>query len=65
MRRFAQIVFPPWVRTTQKVQAPSFFVPAQTKIAVKLLKVLGVDDGVEVRLWVLDQGVGSAVGSRD
>ncbi len=29
------------------------------------LKVLDVDDGVEVRLWVLDRGVGSAVGLRD
>ena len=29
------------------------------------LKVLGVDDGVEVRIWVLDRGVGSAVGLRD
>ena len=39
MRRFAQIVFPPWVRTYPKSTSAKFFVPARTKIAVKLFKV--------------------------
>ena len=37
MRRFAQIVFPPWVRTYPKSTSAEFFVPARTLIAVKLL----------------------------
>jgi hypothetical protein len=37
MRRFAQIVFPPWVRTYPKSTSAEFFVPAQTKIAINSL----------------------------
>ena len=36
MRRIAQIVFPPCVRTYPKSTSAEFFVPARTKIAVKL-----------------------------
>ena len=39
MRRFAQMVFPPWVRTYPKSTSARVFVPAQTKIAVKLLNI--------------------------
>jgi hypothetical protein len=37
MRRFTQIVFPPWVRTYPKSTSAEFFVPARTLIAIKLL----------------------------
>jgi len=37
MRRFAQIEFPPWVRTYPKSTSAKFFVPTRTLIAVKLL----------------------------
>jgi len=35
MRQFAQIVFPPWVRTYPKSTSAEFFVPARTLIAIK------------------------------
>jgi len=38
MRRFTQILFPPWVRTYPKSTSAEFFVLARTLKAVKLLK---------------------------